>query len=304
MNKAEIIQSFAGRPGPKLRSGLTPSQLGWGSEDKAYPEGFTVNETDGAELVWVPAGEFSMGTLGAEIADMLLRVRSEIPPNVTWLPDDERPCHKIKISKGFWLYKNPVTRGQFKRLMGDYPRNRESWMAHMLGGKADDPNRQLNDEPCDDHPVVWIDWHNASDYATRAGASLPTEGQWEYAARGPFYRKYPWGNEWDASRCQSAADRHGFRDTAPVGSFPGGASWCGALDLAGNVWEWCRDWFAPYPDDARPIVDPEGIDAGSGRRILRGGSWLSAPLFQRCSARIKAAPRHAFNYYGFRCMAR
>ena len=297
-----MAESSADRSGQKFLSGLVPSDLGWGSDSDVYPDRFVVNESDGAEMVWVPSGTFTMGTRPAEVCAILGLEKPRWPAGpkwyypgrtVAWLPDDEMPNHQVEISRGFWMYRHPVTLGQWKRLMGGYPKEEYATYSDDFG---------------DDYPVVWPNWGDASKYAGEAGAALPTEAEWEYAARGTphgiYPPIYPWGNRWDPSRCQSTADRHGFERTAPVGRFPDGASWCGALDMAGNVWEWCKDWYVPYSQGAGTAVDPEGTDGGSGRRVLRGGSWLSAQLYMRCAARIRVRPDHALNYFGFRCRVR
>jgi len=169
------------------------------------------------------------------------------------------------------------------------------------GGKEPD----WSNDGSDQHPVMWTSWDDAAGYARRARVALPTEAQWEYSARGRQYQRYPWGSEWDASRCQSIAERHGFEFSTPAGRFPGGASWCGAFDLAGNMWEWCDDWFEPYSWESAsdPVVDSRGADPGSGKRVLRGGSWASEPVFLRCAARRRVRGDHAALYTGFRCLA-
>ena len=304
MSERTLVGSFAGKPGPRYTRGLAPSKLGWGPDDRVHPERSVVNEPDGAEMVWVPAGTFGMGSQTAEIADILSGEEPGLERTSTWLGHDERPYHRARISRGYWLYKHPVTRGQCRSLVGRCPADRMGWR-RSLGHTppASEPN--WSNEGGDGHPVMWATWRYASDYARRAGVALPTEAQWEYAARGRQYLRYPWGSEWDASRCQSAADKHGFEWSAPVGRFPDGASWCGALDLAGNTWEWCEDWYAPYSYESvsDPVADPRGADDRSGRRVMRGGSWWTGRLYLRCAARLKVAPGNAKCDFGFRCAA-
>jgi serine/threonine-protein kinase len=136
-----------------------------------------------------------------------------------------------------------------------------------------------------DHPVVCLDWHAAQAYCGWVSARLPTEAEWEYAARGPEGLTYPWGEAFDCSRgnfddevwidARLVADEEGcdgHKKTAPVGSFPSGRSWCGALDMAGNVWEWVEDWYGPYPSTAQRA--PTGPAAGDFK-VLRGGAWIT-----------------------------
>ncbi|HOF88995.1 MAG TPA: SUMF1/EgtB/PvdO family nonheme iron enzyme, partial [Armatimonadota bacterium] len=154
-------------------------------------------------------------------------------------------------------------------------------------------------------------WHGAKAYTDWAGVALPTEAQWEYAARGPEGRNYPWGgvatasNElhgWDPTKC---ANRYNSHDqgisTWPAGSFPAGASWCEAHDLAGNVWEWCADWRGSY--SFMPVTNPSGPATGE-RRVLRGGSWYSGIGYScRCAFSSGYSPYYWVEVLGFRCVA-
>ena len=155
-----------------------------------------------------------------------------------------------------------------------------------------------------------VDWAEASSYCSWVGGRLPTEAEWEYAYRGPEGLVYPWGDNFDGQRLnycdrnclQDHADQEfddGFAVTAPVGSFPEGASWVGALDMAGNVWEWVEDWFGPYEDG--DVVDPAGAERGS-QRVMRGGSWFYHPARTRGAARDAVPPETRFDSIGFRCV--
>jgi formylglycine-generating enzyme required for sulfatase activity len=219
--------------------------------------GDTATGPDGGTYVWVPAGEFDMGAED--------------------LGDWAKPVHHVRITKGFWLGKCTVTLGQWKAY------------CEKVGIKME------ASAPGDNHPVVNVNWDDAVAYCKHYGLSLPTEAQWEYAARGPEGREYPWGNEWEPKKCCSGENTGPKWTTFPVGSFPEGASWCGALDMAGNVWQWCKDWFDSKYYANSPDTDPPGPSAGEdfwGRqyRALRGGSWIHGATVCRGSCRIYVDP--------------
>jgi formylglycine-generating enzyme required for sulfatase activity len=162
-----------------------------------------------------------------------------------------------------------------------------------------------------DQPIVCVTWDQAASYCGWVEARLPTEAEWEYAARGPGGGRYPWGDEIDGLRlnycdvnCEldkrNDAVDDGFARSAPVGSYPDGASWIRALDMADNVWEWTADWYGPYLSERQS--DPTGPDTGD-RRIARGGSWHTGADHARSALRTYSQPDRSINHVGFRCAA-
>lgn len=253
---------------PLLLVGLTTCLA---QDDKPWErQGTRVGEEivgpDGGTMVWVPAGEFDMGSEGGNY--------------------DERPVHRVRITEGFWLGKCPVTNAQYRGYC-------QETGAEFPEGSNQGP----------DHPVVDLGWDDAVAYCEHYGLSLPSEAQWEYAARGPEGREYPWGNAWDPRLCCWDGNRGPEGASFAVGSFPEGASWCGALDMAGNTWDWCSDWYSPSYYARSPKADPRGPDTGQCR-VLRGGSWYwVAPRHLRSAYRHFCGPTTRDAYlYGFRCV--
>ncbi len=239
------------------------------------------NPLDGAAMVWVPAGEFLMGNTDNEGES------------------NERPQHRVYLD-GYWIYKYEVTVAQYRAFCAA-----TGWAlppfpsGHSWKGKAGwaDPALQ-------NHPIVNVTWHDATAYAAWAGAQLPTEAQWEKAARGTEGRIYPWGNAWDLAKCANDAnsDSKGI-STWPVGSFPAGVSWCGAHDMAGNVWEWCADWYDAGYYKTAPTRNPTGPATGT-YRVLRGGSWDDGIEYGcRGACRSYNDPGYWGYGFGFRCLS-
>jgi formylglycine-generating enzyme required for sulfatase activity len=237
-----------------------------GANPQGYQEAW--RPRDGAIMVEVPAGEFSMGSMEGEGEP------------------DERPQRRVHVSR-FWIDKTEVTWQQFRRY------------ADATGSPL--PPAPLWGSP-DLHPVSYVRWSEASAYCEWVGGRLPTEAEWEKGARGGDGRRYPWGERWTAGRCNSWDG--GPHKARPIGSYPDCVSPYGVLDMAGNIEEWCADWYGPYPGTPAgptPPRDPRGPEQGR-MRVLRGGGWLDQPLFLRAARRYRNNPNDRKVRNGFRCV--
>jgi formylglycine-generating enzyme required for sulfatase activity len=227
------------------------------------------------EMVLIPAGQFLMGSdpQKDELAD-----------------DNEQPQHPLYLPD-YYLARTPLTNAQYAAFVqATDHRQPDLWE----GGKPPDGK--------EDHPVVEVSWDDAVAYCnwlaevTGRPYRLPSEAEWEKGARGGDGRIYPWGDEWDAQRCNNVEGGPG--DTTPVGAYPEGASPYGLLDMAGNVWEWTRSIYRGYPYD--PVDGREDLQAG-GPRVLRGGSFYADQGDARCACRRRYFPDVFFFFsVGFR----
>lgn len=254
---------------------------GWWYSTSAWAGNITVRAKDDMPQVYVPAGTFQMGSAGSD----------------HWSKSDEKPLHQVTVDN-FWLDQTEVTNAQYNLCVA----------AGVCQASIFVNNPYYNQS---DQPVVGVSWLEAMAYCRWVGGRLPTEAEWEYAARGPESRLYPWGNRFDGARlnycdqnCSSDWKDNGFNDgyawAAPVGSYRAGASWVGAMDLAGNVWEWVSDWHSPYPTEAQ--TNPTGPANGS-YKIARGGSWYFGAADTRAANRFSyLTPTERLDNIGFRCL--
>ena len=231
-------------------------------------------------MVFIPAGEFLMGSPEGE-GD-----------------DDEHPQHTVYLD-AFWIDKTEVSNAMYQKC--------------VAAGACQPSDDYGSDFNAPTQPAVGVSWHDAQAYCQWAGKRLPTEAEWEKAARGPDGRKYPWGNEWDVHRIKrlNFADKNtdynwsdkeaddGYQHTAPVGSYPAGASPYGALDMAGNVWEWVADWYDANYYANSPDRNPPGPDSGQ-LRVMRGYSWIND--YVRAAGRLGDSPAIHVKGSGFRCL--
>ncbi len=227
-----------------------------------------VSEEDGMEMVFVPAGEFSMGS-GA---------------NDPSADADELPVHTVYL-ESFWIDKTEVKNSMYGKCVSD--------------GACTPPARSrfYENEQYSNHPIIGVSWEQANAYCGWAGRRLPTEAEWEKAARGTDGRIYPWGNESPTAGLANF-DQH-VNETTPVGSYPEGESSYGALDMAGNAWEWAMDGYSPDYYSISPEKNPLS-ESPVNRRVLKGGNWDSNADGIRSANRFWAFPGRN-DTDGFRC---
>ena len=276
-------------------------------QDKAFrwPSESRLRGRDTAPMILVPAGEFTMGSQSSDL------------PAASW----EKPAHVVRL-RAFLIDRYEVPNARYRQFLEEI---------RIFGHRSCDPS----EPPGKDHapgelamrgtewnqsaqPVTEVDWWDAAAYCAWAGGRLPTEAEWEKAARGTDGRAYAWGNDPPgASRQGNFADLSfkyrnpdwtwivpkyddGHAFVAPIGSYPGGASPYGAEDMAGNVWEWVSDWYGPEYYRTSPPADPRGPATGT-HRVVRGGSWNDAGWDLRVASRLKFPPDFRTRTVGFRC---
>ena len=247
------------------------------------------------ELVKVPAGPFLMGSTDEQIAAVVSQ-----GANADWVKR-EKSQHRLTLPD-YWIGKTPITNAQFRPFVdGDGYTNQAYWT--VAGWQWREGEKLIKPLYWDDakwngaaYPVVGVSWFEAVAYCrwlskqTGIAFRLPSEAEWEKAARGSDGLIYPWGNTWDASLVNSSES--GLQKTTPVGSYPKGASPYGALDMAGNVWEWCAtQWLKPYPYQLEDEWPTAYVEANADYRMLRGGSWYNNSTYVRGAHRFYFLPR-------------
>jgi formylglycine-generating enzyme required for sulfatase activity len=251
----------------------------WGAAS-FWPDTTQIRLADGMVMVYAPPGTFMMGRDSSG--------------------SDEFPAHQVTLTEGFWIDQTEVTNEQYGQCVAE---GNCAVSLHANDSSWNEPN----------HPVVGVSWHDAVDYCTWAGGQLPTEAQWEYAARGPDNLVYPWGDAFDGEKtnfCDTNCSfdwkesdwDDGYATTAPVGRYLDGRSWVGAVDVVGNVWEWVADWYDSNYYEMSSAENPTGPDDGD-YKVLRGGSWYHNAVNVRADLRHNAVPDFRFSDIGFRCTA-
>ena len=299
-------RSFDSKPGSENTFQSSPALV------KVPPADARLGDTwnrpkDGSVMLFVPGGTFQMG------AGLTGRT------DAGWA---EFPEHPVQLGS-YWIDKHEVTNKQYAEFL--------NYRGNQLEGGVTwleiDSEFCLVDYPLntfwpkvgyENHPVIDVSWYGAKAYCEWAGGRLPTEAEWEYAASGPDNRIYPWGNEYDCARgnfhdwteegsnpkylVPDERGCDGYDFTSPVDTFPEGASWVGALDMAGNVWDWVSDWgISLYPSSLQ--VNPTGPGTDS-EKIVRGGSWNNHHAGNRTTMRGDYRPITRSYYIGFRCVVK
>jgi formylglycine-generating enzyme len=234
-------------------------------------------EKDGSELALVSAGTFLYGS----------RTDDKIAGS------DEKP-QQSRFLPNFYIGAYPVTNEQYKKFVdatGHRPPDKAdySWGGGSVWKGNFYPKNKAK------HPVICVSWDDACAYARWAGGRLPSEIEWEKAARGADGRIYPWGNDWEKNRCNNSELK--IKGTTSVDTYQGGVSPYGCFDMVGNVLEWCSDFYCE--NNQRDPKQSKGLNKGS-LRVLRGGSWFDLPRRCRCAFRDGGDPGFRIDRTGFR----
>jgi formylglycine-generating enzyme required for sulfatase activity len=241
------------------------------------------------QVIRIPAGKFLMGSSKEQIAQAIKDGADKDSVQ------NETPQHTVELSE-YSIGKYPITNREYQAFVRDAKyKPPQGWDGEQFPAKKGS------------HPIVNVSWDDAGAYCkwlsgkTGKQYRLPTEAEWEKAARGEDGRVYPWGNDFDPQKANTIETKLG--DTSDIGKFsPQGDSPYGCADMAGNVWEWCNDWFNEnkYKQrQAKEEKDPQGPQAGSSR-VLRGGSFRNFRWSARCAYRLRYLPNYLSGFFGFR----
>ncbi len=289
------IPTTGSASGPTVTAG-PPTEPPSAAPSPDREPGTARTDSHGIDQVWVPGGMFTMGSEAAALA------------GPRWARpgfDSEHPAHEVRITRGYWIDTTEVTVEAYAAFAdgGGYADesfwSADGWAWRQGRGTTELPRRCIAEEQEPNQPQVCVTWYEAEAYAAWRGGRLPTEAEWEFAARGPDSLIYPWGDEFDPA----LANLDGATGPLPVGSYPDGASWVGALDMAGNAMEWVADWWSSSYRDAA-TDDPTGPETGSVK-VEKGGWWgppdNAGSFISRSSYRhFEDPPTYSDHHIGFR----
>ena len=231
-------------------------------------------------MQYIPAGDFTMGS------------DDDLP--------NEAPARKIYLN-AYYIGKTEVTNAEYHQFWLAVGGATSAHTPISYGGQFGHWPRIAETKP--NHPVIGVSWDAAVAYAAWRGMRLPTEAEWEKAARGVDARRWPWGNTFtlqiEETKTHANTSRQSNARLQPVGTYPTGTSPYGADDMAGNVWEWVADWYSETFYYHNPDRNPKGPAIGS-RRVVKGGSWLNPEMLARCATRIGQHPAIGTSFIGFR----
>jgi formylglycine-generating enzyme required for sulfatase activity len=245
-----------------------------------------ITDAKGARMVLIPAGEFTMGSRDAKAAFAECQA---LDPSCdqSWFEDELTP-HSVTLD-AFYMDVYEVTNGQYAACV-------DSGICQPPMDTISDSRSSYYGNPAfDDYPVIFVNWNMAKAYCEWREGRLPTEAEWEKAARGTDERTYPWGEAIDDS---DANYNNNIGDTSRVGSYATKSPY-GLYDMAGNVWEWVADYYSDTYYSNSPSRNPPGPESGT-ERVLRGGSWYDPAFLNRTTTRLKQV-EPVDNNYGFRC---
>ena len=298
------LQPTGYEPGDKRYGSILDAVLGIFDVEKARSVELKVRVAAGEALgqagdprlrkenwVRIEAGKFLMGSQKKD--------RSKPNYDSDTYEENESPVHEVEL-RAFEIGRYPVTVEEYRQFVEDDGYLKELWWSAGGFGKRKEPDSWEEQLQYPNRPVVNVNWYDAAAYCAWRGLRLPTEAEWERAARGRDGRKYPWGKEKpDVERANY--DECSIGHATPVGMFPGGATPDGIDDLAGNVWEWVGDWYGEDYYGKSPAANPEGPVSGK-MRVLRGGGWGLDSWNLRAALRIRDVPENGDYYIGFRCV--
>ncbi len=268
----------------------------------AFDAGDSRQDASGIPQVYIPAGCFPMGSTQDQLS--AIRQATNPPGWAVRASQNELPQHEVCLTKPYWIDQTEITNAAFDAFVaaGGYDTldywsvSGRDWLTGE--GRTTLPkNCDGDDKP--NHPRVCVTWFEAEAYAAWRGGRLPTEAEWEFAARGSTGPIYPWGNDWDPTRAHVIDQT----SSAPVGTYPLGKSWVGALDMSGNAMEWVADWLDHNYYKSSPKDDPTGPASGDVK-VEKGGWWGSNPYVSRSAYKhFEDPPNYNDNHIGFRIVS-